>query len=202
MSLQSWPACQGGLLLLGGPSPCLLSAPCPPPTSHLPAQAVPPACCSVHARPSRWTEWLVGFLAPRPPLPPGAVVVQQGPSRALSWAWRRRPADGVLRSPGRALRGESSHPGTKCPETPAKFSWGRGVSLGGPGASGEEAVLGGSRAQGQGSHSLRASPAGSDQGPPACPRVPPAACGGCRRLLPGAGPPELAATPAESLWAV
>ena len=84
---------------------------------------------SVHARPSRWTEWLVGFLAPRPPLPPWAVVIQQGPSRALSWAWRRRPADGVLRSPGRAARGESSHPGTKVLRNPRQVLLGpRGVT--------------------------------------------------------------------------
>ena len=129
----------------GGPSdsleglcPCLLSAPCPPPTSHLPARAVPRVCClcAWPGPPTGPRGWWAS--SPHSPCcPQGQWSFSKGPSGALSWAWHFRPADGVLRSPGRALLGESFHPGINVPGDPRQdLSGPRGVTRRPPGVQG------------------------------------------------------------------
>lgn len=55
------------------------------PTSDISSSSAGCALCLLLVRmawPSHWTERLVGFLAPQPLLPSGAVVIQQGALRS------------------------------------------------------------------------------------------------------------------------
>ena len=92
-----------------------------------------------------------------PCCPQGQWSFSKGPSGALSWARHFRPADGVLRSPGRALLGESFHPGINMPGDPCQdLSGPRGVTRRPPGVQGRR--LSWKRAEHRGRGSVHCGP--------------------------------------------